>query len=57
VYALLFNNVQLSVLGYTFPPGVVIDFLLFAGQASQSVNTNTSNLAWFLGVVPQGVAA
>ncbi len=54
VYALLFNNVQLSVLGYAFPPGVIVDFLLFAGQASQNVNTNTSNLAWFLGVLPQG---
>jgi hypothetical protein len=45
----LFNNIQLSVLGYGFPPGVVIDFLIFAGAAGSGASTNDTNLAWFLG--------
>jgi hypothetical protein len=49
VYAVLFNNIQLSVLGYGFPPGVVIDFLIFAGAAGSGASTNDTNLAWFLG--------
>jgi hypothetical protein len=49
VYAVLFNNVQLSVFGKTLPPGVVIDFLIFAGASTSSNGTNTNNLAWFLG--------
>jgi len=51
VYAVLFNNIKLSVLGFSFPPGVVIDFLLFAGQPdgqSDASSTNTSNIAWYL---------
>jgi hypothetical protein len=47
VYVLLFNNVQLSIFGYTFPPGVMIDFVVFAGPPS-GVATNTSNVAWFV---------
>lgn len=55
VYAFLFNNIQLSVFGYRFPPGVLIDFLVFAGAVTpgQKVATNTNNLAWFLSVQPQ----
>jgi hypothetical protein len=48
VYAILFNNVALSIFGYTFPPGLVVDFLLFAGQPATGASTNTSNLAWYL---------
>jgi hypothetical protein len=48
LYAVLFNNVQLSVFGYSFPPGVLIDFLLFAGPPAPGKLPNTSNLAWFL---------
>lgn len=55
VYAFLFNNIQLSVFGYRFPPGVLIDFLVFAGAVTpgQKVATNTNNLAWFLSAQPQ----
>jgi hypothetical protein len=48
VYAVLFNNVKLSVLGYAFPPGYVIDFLLFGGNPAGGGPMNTNNLAWFL---------
>ena len=34
VYALSFDNVQLSVFGFSLPPGVLIDFLLFSGAAA-----------------------
>lgn len=55
VYAFLFNNIQLNVFGYRFPPGVLIDFLVFAGAVTpgQKVATNTNNLAWFLSAQPQ----
>lgn len=50
VYALLFDNIQLSVFGFNFPPGVLVDFLLFAGNAAHksSENSELSNLAWLL---------
>jgi hypothetical protein len=48
VYALLFGNIQLSVLGYSFPPGVLVDFLLFAGPPKQGAMGNTNNIAWLL---------
>jgi hypothetical protein len=48
VYAVLFNNVALSVFGYDFPPGLMVDFLLFAGTPAAGGPTNTSNLAWLL---------
>lgn len=52
-YAMLFSNVQLSLFGYTFPPGVLIDFLLFAGPPNGSAPTNTNNLAWFVSAQQQ----
>ncbi|OYW59010.1 MAG: hypothetical protein B7Z30_07505 [Rhizobiales bacterium 12-68-15] len=52
-YAMLFSNVQLSLFGYTFPPGVLIDFLLFAGPPNGSAPTNTNNLAWFVSTQQQ----
>jgi hypothetical protein len=48
VYAILFSNVQLSVFGYTFPPGVLIDFMVFAGEPKDGAATNTNNIAWFV---------
>lgn len=54
VYALMFNNIKLSVLGYSFPPGYLINFLLFAGTPAQAGPTNASNVAWFVGVQPTG---
>ncbi|WP_434625685.1 hypothetical protein [Azospirillum sp. B2RO_4] len=50
VYALLFGNIQLSVFGYRFPPGILVDFLLFAGStaAASPGAGNTSNIAWLL---------
>ncbi|HEY2117100.1 MAG TPA: hypothetical protein VGJ51_18520 [Candidatus Angelobacter sp.] len=48
VYAILFNNIKLSILGYTFPPGYVIDFTLFAGSGEAGTPRNTSNIGWFL---------
>lgn len=50
VYALLFNNIQLSVFGYRFPPGVLIDFMVFAGATTPGKiePTYANNLAWFL---------
>jgi hypothetical protein len=48
VYAILFNNIALSVLGYTFPPGILIDFMLFAGSPAAGQATNADNIAWFL---------
>lgn len=52
-YALMFSNVQLSIFGYTFPPGVLIDFLLFAGAPNGSAPTNSNNLAWFVSAQQQ----
>lgn len=54
VYAILFNNIQLSIFGYSFPPGVLIDFAVFAGKPEQHQSTNTSNIAWFLAAMQQG---
>ena len=55
VYAVAFNNVQLSVLGKTFPTGLVVDFLIFAGSTPGSGNArNDNNLAWFLGATGAG---
>jgi hypothetical protein len=54
VYAVLFNNIKLSVFGYSFPPGVLIDFIVFAGQAEQNQSTNSSNIAWFLSASQPG---
>jgi hypothetical protein len=48
VYAILFNNIMLSVFGYTFPPGYVTDFTLFAGTEDSGAPRNTSNIGWFL---------
>jgi hypothetical protein len=50
VYAVLFGNIQLSLFGYNFPPGLAVDFLLFAGDAATS--NGGSNIAWFLGAKP-----
>lgn len=47
VYAVLFGNIKLSFLGFEFPPGVAVDFLLFAGDAAEA--KGDSNIAWFLG--------
>jgi hypothetical protein len=44
VYAVLFNNVQLSALGLSFPPGLFADFILFAKTGAGT----PSNVAWFL---------
>ncbi len=44
VWVVLFNNVQLSFLGKAFPPGVIVNFVLFADPAQPA----TSNLAWYL---------
>ncbi|HEY0024925.1 MAG TPA: hypothetical protein VGB24_18570 [Longimicrobium sp.] len=48
VYGILFNNVALSLLGYDFPPGVVVDFVVFAGTPEEGAPRNASNLAWYL---------
>ena len=36
VYALMFNNIALSVFGFSFPPGVMVNFVLFAGNSDPS---------------------
>jgi len=46
LYAIAFNNVQLSLFGIGLPPGVMLDLFLFA-----DVNSDTgskSNLGWLL---------
>lgn len=51
VYAMVLNNIQFSVFGYTFPPGVMADFLLFAGASGDGdAKPYASNLAWYLAV-------
>jgi hypothetical protein len=50
VYSLLFNNVALKLFGFTLPPGVVLDFVLFADPGPAP---GTSNLGWYLGYVPK----
>ncbi len=52
VYAILFNNIKFSVLGFSFPPGILIDFLIFAGQPAGAEPINGSNIAWFLAAQP-----
>lgn len=58
VYAFLFNNIQLSVFGYRFPPGMLIDFMVFAGATTPGKKeaTNANNLAWFLSAQPQNAS-
>jgi hypothetical protein len=51
VYSLLFNNVALKLFGITLPPGVVLDFVLFADPGEAP---GKSNLGWYLGYVPDG---
>jgi hypothetical protein len=46
-YVVLFNNVALSVLGFTFPPRVITDFILFAGPGTGG----RGNLGWSLAAV------
>ncbi|WP_444946644.1 hypothetical protein ACJJIP_08435 [Microbulbifer sp. VTAC004] len=58
VYGILFNNVQLSAFGYSFPPGVMVDFTVFAGTTTPEtpehvIPTYANNLAWFLSVKPE----
>lgn len=50
VYALSFDNVQLAVFGYGLPPGVLIDFLLFSGNAADAKEkvTDASSIGWLL---------
>jgi hypothetical protein len=48
VYAILFNNIALSLFGFTFPPGVMTDFLLFAGSPQPGQASNNNNLGWFV---------
>ncbi|HEY0019095.1 MAG TPA: hypothetical protein VGC13_22535 [Longimicrobium sp.] len=52
VYALLFNNVALTLFGITLPPGVVLDFVLFA-DPGEGAAAGKSNLGWYLGYVPK----
>lgn len=52
VYAVMFNNIALSVLGYDFPPGVMVDFILFAGDPGNGSGRNKSNIAWYLAAMP-----
>jgi hypothetical protein len=52
VYAVMFNNIALSVLGYDFPPGVMVDFVLFAGDPESGSESNKSNIAWYLAAMP-----
>jgi hypothetical protein len=47
VYAILFNNVSLAVAGFQLPPGVVLDFILFADPKEGS-KPSLKNLGWFL---------
>ena len=52
VYAILFSNIKFSVLGFSFPPGILIDFVIFAGQPATGQLANASNIAWFLAAQP-----
>lgn len=54
VYGFLFNNIQLSAFGYRFPPGVLVDFVVFAGSAipGEIKPGYENNLAWFLSAQP-----
>ncbi|PTT77527.1 hypothetical protein DBR42_25030 [Pelomonas sp. HMWF004] len=48
VYAMLFSNIQLSLFGFTFPPGVLVDALVFAGQPQAGTASNGNNIAWLV---------
>lgn len=54
VYAMFFSNIKLSLLGFSFPPGYLINFVLFAGTPAQPGPTNSSNVAWFVAAQPTG---
>ncbi|MGH9349339.1 MAG: hypothetical protein ACRD26_18950 [Vicinamibacterales bacterium] len=56
VYAVLFNNIKLSVFGFSFPPGVLVDFTIFAGQPDVGQAANASNIAWFLAATQPGAS-
>jgi hypothetical protein len=51
-YVLLFNNVALSVLGFTFPPQVITDFVVFADPRPQQAKS--SALGWSLAATQVG---
>jgi hypothetical protein len=46
IYALAFNNVQLSLFGIGLPPGIMLDLFLFADANSDA--GSKSNLGWLL---------
>jgi hypothetical protein len=46
VWVVTFSNVALSLLGITFPPGVIATFVLFSDPAQPT----GSNMAWYLAV-------
>jgi hypothetical protein len=50
VYAMSFDNVQLAVFGFGLPPGVMIDFVLFSGNAGSATKkvTDASSIGWLL---------
>lgn len=48
VYAMLFSNIQLSLFGYTFPPGLLVDALVFAGEPQSGTPSNGNNIAWLV---------
>jgi hypothetical protein len=55
VLVLLFNNVQLKLLGFGLPPGVVIDMLVFAD--GNAPTPGLTNVAWLLAAHPPATAA
>jgi hypothetical protein len=50
VYAMSFDNVQLSVLGFGLPPGVLVDFFLFSGNQKDPATKvdDASSIGWLL---------
>lgn len=45
-YTILFNNVALKLMGFTLPPGVMLDFILFAPPTAK--DPSLGNLGWYL---------
>ena len=45
-YTILFNNVALKLVGFTLPPGVMLDFILFAPPTAK--DPSLGNLGWYL---------
>ena len=54
-YTILFNGIALKLIGITLPPGVMLDFILFAPPTAK--DPSLGNLGWYLAYNNEEVSA